>query len=265
MFNHARTLLMNVDGPNSPGEDYLGEELVPRTYRKLELPTYLDHVRMLLFGSDPDRAMLNYRAKQFMTLLHTTELEQAVLDLDSRITYDAADENHLVSDDVFLPVVTQHGGSESDVMTIIGEQMTPDPVGRLRYHLVIDVLAPDTVEVKRLVPVLSSHVFDLVLTNQLSQKIDLVGTGYSFFINTDSPGAAWQVRGYMRPRWDLGQLAAMLEYAAEPTMLSLFGLTNEEPWKTFRELWFDHPELPYSLGGLLLAVIYRTEEIRTGS
>jgi hypothetical protein len=47
-------------------------------------------------------------------------------------------------------------------------------------------------------------------------------------------------------------------------LVELFGLSRSEPWNTFRELWRRHQETPYQLGGALLALIYRTEEVRRG-
>ena len=66
MFNHARTLLMNLSG--DAGDlyisDYPGDEMIPADYRAVALPTYLQVVRSRLFGVTPDRAMLNYRVAQ---------------------------------------------------------------------------------------------------------------------------------------------------------------------------------------------------------
>ena len=56
MFNHARTLLLNIDGGPGYFPECPGEELIPGGYEKLELPTYLDVFRSRFFGADPDRA-----------------------------------------------------------------------------------------------------------------------------------------------------------------------------------------------------------------
>ena len=55
----------------------------------------------------------------------------------------------------------------------------------------------------------------------------------------------------------------MLLRTGEPIFLELFGLAPEEPYLTFKNLWFTNKELPYQLGGLLLAVITRAEEVRS--
>jgi len=43
----------------------------------------------------------------------------------------------------------------------------------------------------------------------------------------------------------------------------LFGDITQEPHNTFYELWKTHDQLPYKLGGLLLAVVACTERART--
>ena len=78
---------------------------------------------------------------------------------------------------------------------------------------------------------------------------------------------AWTVSVDIRPRLDLGQIAANLSQSGEPSTDRLFGLGDPygsaEPFKTFRNLWYTHKELPYRLGGLLLALIYQLERVRT--
>jgi len=76
--------------------------------------------------------------------------------------------------------------------------------------------------------------------------------------------AVWQIEFFNRPQWDLGQIALLLQNIGEVNENSLFGTTLVEPYKTFANLFFDHPELAYSLGGFLLAVIYRTNELWGG-
>ena len=48
----------------------------------------------------------------------------------------------------------------------------------------------------------------------------------------------------------------------EPLFLELFGVDdNAQPYATFKNLWNDHPNPMYRLGGLVLAMIYRTNEV----
>lgn len=265
MFNHARTLLANVKGGNSsPGPDFLAEELIPKEFRPVDLPTYLQQIRMFLFGSRPDRAMINYRCRQFLTLIHATPLDGMIRGLDPRITYDTGEDNSLFTPETFQPQINRYAGNPGDTLTLLGDPIAPDISGKLRYQYDVDILTPNTVEVKRITPQASSVITEFTMTDGLSSEILLQELGYRFKINSTNPGTSWTVEGYLRPKWDLGQLVSLLERLQEPILLQLFGLTHEEPWDTLRNLWFDHPELPYRLAGFLLAVIYRTEEVRVG-
>lgn len=76
---------MNLDGqgpPTAPGEEY-----TPPEYNAVALPQYLNTLRGMVFGGDPDRRTLDYRLRQFMACLHATELEEHVFAFDTRVTY----------------------------------------------------------------------------------------------------------------------------------------------------------------------------------
>lgn len=98
MINHFRTLLLNRSGEEAGVSAHLGDEYVPTWYRAVPLPSYLTSVRRLLFGAAPDRVYLNYRVRQCLSLMHSSELAEFVTHLDSRITYDVADDTWLRSD-----------------------------------------------------------------------------------------------------------------------------------------------------------------------
>ena len=66
MYNHARTLLMNLSGTDEVFPEYPGDELIPAEFQKLELTTAISALRSRLFGASPDRAMLNYRTNQYL-------------------------------------------------------------------------------------------------------------------------------------------------------------------------------------------------------
>lgn len=85
MINHARTLLLNVPGDSySPG--IIGEEYIP-PYKPITLSTNLQAARRILLGSSPERAFLNFRAFELLSLIHNTELAEFVYALDPRVTY----------------------------------------------------------------------------------------------------------------------------------------------------------------------------------
>jgi hypothetical protein len=81
-------------------------------------------------------------------------------------------------------------------------------------------------------------------------------------VNTVNPGARWRIEVVNKPQYDLAKIVARLDSVGEPVLLSLFGTAHDEPYETFRNLWFDGRELPQRLSGLLLAYLYRAEERR---
>jgi hypothetical protein len=262
MFNHARTLLLNTDG--SPGyfPERPGEELIPGGYQKLELPTYLDVFRSRFFGADPDHAMLNYRAWQLLQLIEATELQSHIIALDSRITYDL-NINRLSLQNTFLPKVTRQGGTSAQILTIAGTPIKPDSSGKATFDYQINIVNPN-IQIKRLTfPLIDvQHLLDL--TDGLSPYFALPLSGYKFCVNTTDEAVSWRIQGYLRPQNSLSEIEKGLHSIGEPYLLQLFGTSSAEPYATFRNCWEKHPEFAYRLGGIVLAMIYRTEEIYNG-
>jgi hypothetical protein len=261
VLNHARTLLINVDGSASPGNSFFGEEFVPATFKPLELPTYLTLIRDRLFGSRPDRAMFNYRAWQFMRLLHTAALEQFVLDLDPRVTYVNSLRTDLFVPETYVPVVNQISGDPAELYIQAGPA-APDVVGQVRHRYNVDIRSATTVSVKQQSKPQGQVISDFVLTDGISERIDLGDSGYGVLLSTHLPSAEWTVEVFNRPTFDLGQIVVFLESVGDPVLTQLFGAAPAEPYRTFMNLWNDSNEVPWRLGGFLLAVIYRMDELR---
>lgn len=72
--------------------------------------------------------------------------------------------------------------------------------------------------------------------------------------------ARWRITVRANPAPVVANIST-LELLGEPLFLELFGVADVEPYATFKNLWFDHPLPPYRLGGLVLALIYRTNEL----
>ena len=259
MYNHARTLLMNIDGSTRIFENIPGDELIPAEYRQFNLPTYLDVIRTRLFGAMPDRAMLNYRVAQLLTMLEVTELQSHILALDPRITYGSYP-TQLALTETFEPKLNQYSGTASDRLTVIGKTISPDSSGLVGYDYRIELDGAD-INIERLTPPVQSSTELIVLTAGLSQVVTLPLSGYKVRVSSAGP-AAWTLRGYLRPTSSLSSIAESMESIGEPYLLELFGVSAEEPYLTFRNCWERHPEFAYRLGGLVLAMIYRTEELR---
>lgn len=259
MFNHARTLLLNLSGVSGYLPDTPGEELIPAEYRPVVLPTYLEVVRLRLFGATPDRAMLNYRSAQLLRLIAATELQTHVRALDPRITYETAT-RQLMQPETFTPQIHQYAGPSSAQLTLLGEPIKPDVSGKSAYSYQLTV-ASATLQIRRVVFPLQDTSYPVTLTRGLSDVVPLPFSGYKVQVNTTGP-AAWTVQGFLRPQLSLAEIEQGLRSVGEPYLIQLFGASLVEPYQTFRNCWEQHPEFAYRLGGLVLATIYRTEELR---
>jgi hypothetical protein len=250
---------MNIKGSSQIFANVPGDELIPVDYHKLNLPTYLDVFRARFFGAMPDRAMLNYRVAQLLTMIESTELQSHILALDPRITYPSY-ETQLAVDATFQPRINQYEGSSSNHITVIGKAISPDSSGLAGYDYRV-ILDGTSIHIERLNTPFQSKTELIELTDNLSQVVSLPLSGYKVRVNSLGP-AAWTLRGYLRPMVSLSSIEQGLRSVGEPYLLQLFGVSNEEPYLTFRNCWKEHPEFAYRLGGLVLAMIYRTEEIR---
>lgn len=81
-------------------------------------------------------------------------------------------------------------------------------------------------------------------------------------VGNDGLEAQWFVETKVNPAPVITTSLPAIEMLGEPVYLDIFGLENEEPYLTFKNLWFDHPLPAYKLSGIVLAMIYRTEELR---
>jgi hypothetical protein len=267
MINHARTLLLNRSD-QKPG--FLGEELIPEEFGVLELSTTIETIRGKLFGAAPDRTMLNYRLRQLMTVLHRMDVEEFLLELDSRFTYAIGEDPELFSDDEFDPVVNQVLGIETATV-LTGTLNPPDVSGHSQWDLLLDVdTVGETATVTRRTPSPqdTTDPFPIVATGTLTEPIDLGGSGLFLQYKTEGTGPNVQfiVTGISRPRKTMGDLEFELGSIGEENILNIFGigspLGNQEPFVTFRNLWRTHPEQPYRVAGMILATIFQIERTR---
>jgi len=88
MINHARTLLLNIP-PSVNTLDVDGGEYMDPTYVPVAETTEVTRLRQRLFGFGLDAMGRNYRAAQYMSLLHADPmLSTYLVALDGRLTYD---------------------------------------------------------------------------------------------------------------------------------------------------------------------------------
>jgi hypothetical protein len=260
VINHFRTLLLNRSGSSKGFVNRLGEEFIPPEFRALNLPNYLAKPRQILFGNQPDWLFGNYRIRQLLAIVHATSLAEYVTAFDNRITYDVA--NPDMFENVFATT------TKGDGIRFAGRPGEPDGIGQSLRRWTISVVDDDTVRITQVLPSPRVDNIGFTLTNGWSNLIKLGGDDFYFSFNP-SLGDSWVVEQRLRPQRSLGELVANLEGATAPYWNEVFGIGTlhgeEEPWKTFNNLWHDHPELPYRLGGFLLALVYSTERWRVPS
>jgi|694.fasta_scaffold23418_9 hypothetical protein len=309
MINHARTLLLNQH-PDSVGVDDVGYEYIPPGFKPQKLPTALDTVHKILFGSRPDNYFLNFRAYELLSYIHQTELDTFLRALDPRITYwrKTATDFYGPAKKVFVEQIV---GAPAR-LSIAGTAFASDAIGRSEYtytavfgkkavgspnEKTILVAKPDTSElsskdVSGITPVLTlpntqlnARVDSATVYERLITEIGdiFVVENYSAATNgelllerpagmnilsmlsaddlIDTVTAAWRVNVLTNPTSALITTLPNLEFLGEPLYLELFGVKPAEPYATFLNLWETHPLPAYKLSGIVLALIYRLNEL----
>lgn len=258
MINHARTLLLNVAGAGSSRDD-IGEEYIPPDFVPVRLPTYLQTPRKTLFGAAPDRYFLNFRARELMQLLHQTELAEFVYALDPRVTYWPDDSVEFFGPASKISFVAAHANSTAQLF-FTGNDAADLSSGKSLREYTVKIAGSDVV-----ITALRSQavtITPLTLDSGLSQEIQLPQSPLRIRVLNAANDDTWTVRTLARPEPVVTALLPVLELLGEPVFLELFGVSPVEPYATFKNMWFDHPNAVYRLGGLLLAIIYRTSDVR---
>lgn len=261
MINHARTLLMNVNGAARPAATFFLEEYIPPDFVALELPAYMQDLHGLLFGREPDNAFRNFRAWQFMRVLHSTEFAQYVTDLDARFTY-LNDRSVIDSSQSALiePLNALAVGNLFEIGDVEADATVPQMLPSWQLEVLAALYVRSTNEQSG-----RQQDTTVVITDGLTNIIPMAGQanyGVRIAATLSLPvGAKWRITRLTFPDADLTQLIADLE-AAEASVERLFG--TSDPYKTFGELWNKHALLSYRLSGVLLAFAYRAEEVRAG-
>lgn len=305
MINHARTLLLNQARSRTHYSDY-GYEYVPPVFKPVVLPSVLQNLRRLFFGSAPDDYFLNFRVNELMSYIHATELAEYVYRLDSRVTYwpkkdltyfepagkkititqiygtpqrltvagdlfalTAIGKSHnfytislrnVLKDDVVSPVIeVKYEGKKNSAFTVpVLTNSAPPPIALPDTQLTLR-LNPNSYQ-KNYVEIVT-ELSDFVVVESYDTK--KLSTG-QFVFDDATPGLErqWLVETRVNPAPLVTTIMPSIELLGEPAFLEIFGVENKEPYLTFKNLWFDHPLPAYRLSGIVLALIYRTEELR---
>ena len=257
MVNQVRTLLLNVSASASPGFPYPGEEYVPPTFNALKLQPELQRVRDGLFGQGADRALRNWRLRELMSILHSCELAQFVTAPDPRITYLPFDNSLLDAVTAGFSVNTLVNSGQT--LTLLSTPFIPPYANTIYLRWLLTVVSSTQVQVTTYAPTGVTTVLEnYVVTNGLSSLVTLPGSGTGVQFTT-GVGGSWLISALARPMQSLPAVYAGLLHIVDPNVGAvLFGVNPVEPFLTFSNLWYAHPQMPYRLGGLTLALAYQT-------
>lgn len=258
MLNHFRTLLLNVAGEASEAVGrHPGDEAVPRDFLPMMLPSWAGPIRTVLFGASPDRFMLNWRARQLLTVLHTTPLAPYVTALDGRITYSTGQSSALASPYFYGPRVRKTEGDPTTELSVVGLPEPPDASGQAYGGWRVTTPSDGTADVMDLQT-------GRTLSYELADGPAALTNGLTVRLQDESAGQAWTVEVYRRPERDVGQLLAGLTSLGQPIALEVFGIVHDEPFTTFWNYWRLQAEVPLRLAAFLCAYVYRLDAWRTG-
>lgn len=258
MINHARTLLMNRSGNTGTPPSSPGEEFVPPNFRQRTLPAALLLAHRMLFGASPDRLYLNYRLRQLLLLLHSTELDEHIRGMDPRVTYWPF--NPQTFADVFQPAAVPYDGNGPGHVYFTGSHAANDGTGTSQQAWALEVVDSSSVNITRLILPLETGLQPYTSSGGLSSPISLPGTGLQVRF-TGSVGDHWTLTSAARPSSDLGTLLAGLAASLGEGLLGSLLDGNDEPLLTYKNLWLNHELFAYKYGGLLMAIIYNLDQI----
>lgn len=282
MINHARTLLLNISAQQNNLQEP-GAEYIPTGFTPVQLTPALTTLRRVLFGTRPDRHFLNMRAQELLSYIHETELAQYLTRLDPRITYWPFSAPFAGSTKATVAVEQEFGAPY--LLNVVGSFTANTGLGRAArmFHIALNAGTPNTLTVdydgiQSQISLSTATPFYLPETNlrcsfaaatgpydKFAEFADTAISERYLGANQEQAGdllAWWFVQARAFPAPVITSLIPTLELLGETVFLDLFGVVPAEPYATFKNLWFDHPLPAYRLGGLVLAMIYRMNELR---
>ena len=298
MINHARTLLLNQARDQTHYSD-LGYEYISPNFRPVNLPPALKLIRGILFGNKPDNYFRNFRCRELLSYIHSSEFDEYIYRLDSRVTYwpeignsyfEAAGRRIFITQTRGQPRSLNISGNLNAVLangaatgqyTVELKKTWNDETAPWRFSVrpAGATTAAAQVEITNTLspPVLKIPGTDLKIraatnltaattapTTSTNNKVIIV-ENYQPTVAaepTDSNVVAtWLIETKASPPLFITSGITALEKIGEPVAIDLFGVVDVEPYNTFKNLWEDHPITAYRLAGFILALIYRTNEL----
>ncbi len=259
MINHCRTLLLNQLYSMKPSIGYPGEEYVPNSFSPVLLHNSLQVIWSVLFGSNPDRAFLNYRLAQYLNLLHNSDLAPYTTCFDPRITYQPSSLgafNTLLT----TPTITKLNNIVQNLYIYNSEPIRTE-TERLYSQWLITVLSSSTVQIDRQTQPLSSTVLNYTSSGGLSNPLSLVGTNNLSFSFQNTANGAWQISLLEEPTIGLAQVLNELDTNYQSAVYGLFS-TPVEPYITFGNLYYEKRQsLALRLGAVLLGLAFQINSL----
>ena len=258
MLNAVRTWLLNRN--SSAGiETAQGGEYAP-SFIAPPLDANLAAVHAALFGGVPDPLYANYRVRQYLTLLHAGDYEDHVLSYDPRVTYDPRPP---LVPYAFGTTVAAVAAGNGTYLMVLGQLQPDDARGKSLFQW-LATLSSDTttLTISSRDGYAQTRIQTLAYTDGLSAGVPLPGSALMAVVSTAATGGSqWLIDASARPL--AGPLDAIAGVAAlgHPATAALFGELPVEPYLTYKNLWFDHPEPAGRLTGVLLAFARRVGEL----
>ena len=258
MINHVRTLLMNKGRDGNPIEDF-GEEYIPSDFIPKRLSIPLATVNRTLFGGNPDRLFINYRMRQIMALMHSTDLSQDVLATDSRVTY-LPMRNDLF-DDAFKIAIKRIAGPALQVY-VRGEHLVNMGSGIVHQMWDVEVLENDQVRVLKRREPFQESTTTVNYDDGLSTPVTLLGSELTVQFPPAPVGYRLQIESNARPQLDVAELLNQLSISfGERGVSEVFPPLAPEPFATWFAIYNTHPLAVYRFTALLLAIAARIEQM----
>ena len=249
MVNHARTLLINHPRDRVEGMwgEYVDPDFTPR-----RLTGELQAIWQVLFSRDPDRYLLNWRAHQYLALIHASDFAPYLTERDSRIAYDFR--KPLDADS--LPWVNVSSGDVDPALTLEIHGTPRDERHRLSHDYTVTRLSEGQYRIRRL------HDGKLdQLSFDGSNPIPLFDSGIGILpLGPDFDGASWSIHTLSTPRLNLAEVVSELRKFGTAVERAL-GSSEQQPWSSFRMLWNNPRGEHLALVGLILAWLRRVEEL----
>lgn len=250
MINHFRTLLLNQNSSSTPGANYPGEEYVPSNYPKKTLLGSLFTVYGLIFGVNPDRAMLNHRLRELTDIVHTNELEEFVLDFDPRVTYWPPSNNSIFNTIIKPPVITNVSGTKALYLNVSNPIVAGDVI---YYSYLLDVTDGSHITIQSVAPAAPLVTLSYTITSGLSNLLQLPGSNISFQFQS-GVGSQWTAAWLAQPNRKLGEVYADLIAGLTTDIANDLFDTNLTNMQTFKNIWEQSPYPPYRIGAVVLAL-----------